>query len=287
MTFPMPRQTLDQALTLTPGDGPDRTADLTADFSNAPLAWPADKGAPFGGLMAALAVRAMREGLDIQPPLMTLTVQYLAAARFAPVTFSPTLERGGRSVAYASVRAGQPGPPALTALGTFGTLGHGPEVRPLTPSPTPFEDLDPTPVDPQLAPWFTRYIEHRFDGGAKIGGGSPLSDPTLRLWMRTIDHRPLDELSLCFLLDGIFPSYMTVLPVPPVPSASVDLRYDLIEPVTPDTSPEGWAIFQFRTRDVSGGWALDDGMAFAPDGRPLALARQRRKLFGPRRPAEA
>ncbi|HAV49613.1 MAG TPA: thioesterase family protein, partial [Brevundimonas sp.] len=107
MTFPMPRQTLDQALTLTPGDGPDRTADLTADFSNAPLAWPADKGAPFGGLMAALAVRAMREGLDIQPPLMTLTVQYLAAARFAPVTFSPTLERGGRSVAYASVRAGR------------------------------------------------------------------------------------------------------------------------------------------------------------------------------------
>lgn len=287
MTFPMPRQTLDQALALTADEGADRIADLTADFSNAPLAWPADKGAPFGGLMAALAVRAMREGLDIQPPLMTLTVQYLAAARFAPVTFSPTLERGGRSVAYASVRAGQPGRPALAALGTFGTLGHGPEVRPLSPSPTPFEDLDPTPVDPRLAPWFTRYIEHRFDGGAKIGGGSPLSDPTLRLWMRTIDHRPLDELSLCFLLDGIFPSYMTVLPVPPVPSASVDLRYDLIQPVTPDTSPEGWAIFQFRTRDVSGGWALDDGMAFAPDGRPLALARQRRKLFGQRGTPEA
>ena len=165
MTSPTPRQTLDHALALTPGAGSDRIADLTADFSNAPLALPADKGAPFGGLMAALAVRAMREGLNIQPPLMTLTVQYLAAARFAPVTFSPTHDRGGRSVAYASVRAGQPGRPALTALGTFGTLRHGPEVRPLSPSATPFEALDPTPVDPRLAPWFTRYIVHRFDGG--------------------------------------------------------------------------------------------------------------------------
>jgi len=284
MISPTPVQTLDQALALRPGDGSDRLASLTEDFSNAPLAMPPDKGAPFGGLMAALAARAMREGLGIVPPLMTLTVQYLAAARFEDITFSPTLDRGGRSVAYASVKAGQPGRAALSALGTFGTLGHGPEVRPLSPSATPFEDLDPTPVDPRLAPWFTRYIEHRFDGGPKIGGGSPLTDPTLRLWMRTTDHRPLDELSLCFLLDGIFPSYMTVLPVPPVPSASVDLRYDLIEPVTPDTSPDGWAVFQFRTRDVSGGWALDDGIAFAPDGRPLALARQRRKLFGPRRP---
>lgn len=284
MTLPEPVQSLDDAFALSPAEDVARVATLTPDFSNAPLAADPLKGAPFGGLMAALAVRAMREGLDIQPPLMTLTVQYLAAARFEDITFTPSLDRGGRSVAYASVGAGQPGRPTLTAMGTFGTLGHGPEVRPLTPSPTPFDALDPTPVDPRLAPWFTRYIEHRFDGGPKLGGGAPLTDPTLRLWMRTRDGRPLDELTLCFLLDGIFPSYMSVLPLPPVPSASVDLRYDLIEPVTPDTSPEGWAIFQFRTRDVSGGWALDDGVAFAPDGRPLALARQRRKLFGPRRP---
>ncbi len=284
MTLPEPVQSLDDALALRPGEDVARIATLTPDFSNAPLATDPLRGGPFGGLMVALAVRAMREGLDIQPPLMTLTVQYLAAARFEDITFTPSLDRGGRSVAYASVRAGQPGRPALTAMGTFGTLGHGPEVRPLTPSPTPFDALDPTPVDPRLAPWFTRYIDHRFDGGPKLGGGAPLTDPTLRLWMRTRDGRPLDELTLCFLLDGIFPSYMSVLPLPPVPSASVDLRYDLIEPVTPDTSPDGWAIFQFRTRDVSGGWALDDGVAFAPDGRPLALARQRRKLFGPRRP---
>jgi hypothetical protein len=85
-------------------------------------------------------------------------------------------------------------------------------------------------------------------------------------------------------MDGIFPSYMTVMPAPPLISASVDLRYDFIEPLTPQTSPDGWAVFRFTVRDVGGGWALDDGVAFSPSGAPLALARQRRKL-APTRPA--
>jgi acyl-CoA thioesterase len=280
----MTQQTLAEAMALTPSEGGTLTARLTRDFSNAALAMDPDRGAPFGGLMAALAARAARDGLGIAPPLQTLTVQYLAAARFEDCAFTPTLLRGGRSVAFARVDAGQPDRPALSALATFGKTSPSPDVKPLTAPVTPFADLDDTPVDPNLAPWFTRYIEHRFDGGPRLGGGNTISDPTLRLWMRTTDHKPLDELDLCFLLDGIFPSYMTVLPAPPVISASVDLRYDFIEPLTPETSPEGWAVFQFTVRDVGGGWALDDGVAFSPSGAPLALARQRRKL-APTRPA--
>jgi acyl-CoA thioesterase len=278
MSISMDRQTLTEALNLTPVGEGALEAQLTRDFSNAPLAMDPDRGAPFGGLMAALAARAAREGLGIVPPLQTLTVQYLAAARFETCAFTPTLLRGGRSVAFARVDAGQPDRHALSALATFGRTSSGPEVKPLVAPVTPFADLDPEIVDPTLAPWFTRYIEHRFDGGPRLGGGNTVSDPTLRLWMRTTDRKPLDELDLCFLLDGIFPSYMTVLPAPPIGSASVDLRYDFIEPLTPETSPEGWAVFQFTVRDVGGGWALDDGVAFSPSGAPLALARQRRKL---------
>lgn len=279
----MTQQTLDQALTLTPGEDGVLTADVTTAFSNAPLAMEPTKGAPFGGLMAALAARAAREGPGVTSPLLTLTIQYLAGARFETVDFEATLLRGGRNVSYVSVMGGQPGRPALSALATFGHLTETVTVKPLTPSATPFEALDDTPVDPRLAPWFTRYIEHRFDGGHGLFGKNPVSDPTLRLWMRTTDGQPLDELRLCFLLDGIFPSYLTVLPFPPLISSSVDLRYDFIEALTPATSPDGWAIFEFTVRDVGGGWALDDGIAFAPDGRPLALARQRRKMI-PQRP---
>lgn len=284
-------QTLREALTLTPGREGVLIADVRTEFSNAPMIIDPLKGAPFGGLMAALAARAAREGLGIETPLQTLTVQYLAAARFEPVDFEAKMLRGGRNVAYASVMAGQPERPALSALATFGALSDSASVKPLIPSPTPFEALTADFADLDTAkapdgfspPWFTRYIERRFDGGHGLFAQKPVSDPTLRLWMRTADGQPLDELGLCFLLDGVYPAYFAVLPYPPIISASVDLRYDFITPLTPDVSPQGWAIFEFTVRDVGGGWALDDGVAYAPDGRPLALARQRRKLV-PQRP---
>jgi acyl-coenzyme A thioesterase PaaI-like protein len=282
----MTQQTLIQALNLDAGEDGALIADLTPDFSNAARAYDPMRGGPFGGLMAALAARATRQALDIEAPLQTLTVQYLAAARFEPIAFHARLLRGGRSTAFAAVEAGQPGRPALSALATFGrSSSDRPIIKPLSARTTPFGDLDEGQMDPAFAPWFTRYIEHRFDGDHGLYGRGTVDDPTLRLWMRTTDHAPLDEARLCFLLDGIFPAYMTVLPAPPVLSASVDLRYDLLEPLTPEVSPEGWAIFEFTVRDVGGGWAADDGVAFSPDGRPLALARQRRKLVSPRRDA--
>jgi acyl-CoA thioesterase len=275
----MTDQTLTQALTLTPDDDKGLIAQLSGAFSNAPQAMPPEKGAPFGGLMAALAGTAARQGLHIETPLRSLTVQYLAAARFAPVTFVPTLLRGGRNIAYAMVAAGQPDRPALQALATFGRDVPGPVLTPLVAAAVPLDQIDTTPLDARFGPWFSRHVEHRFESGPRLFGQNPPEDPVLRLWMRTRDGRPLDEARLLFLLDGIYPTYWTALPAPPVISASVDLRADLFGDLTPETSPDGWAFFAFRTMDLGGGWAVEDGVAYAPDGRPLALVRQRRKLM--------
>ena len=276
---PMTQQTLAEALTLTDDGAGGLAARLSGDFSNAPLSAPAEKGAPFGGLMAALAAGAARQGLGLDTPLKTLTVQYLAAARFEDATFVPTLTRGGRNVAYASVSGGQPDRPALQALATFGREVDGPVLTPLAAPLRPVDQLEPTPLDPRFGPWFTRYIEHRFVAGPKLFGHNAGATPELWCWMRTIDAAPLDESRLLFLLDGVYPTYWTALPAPPVISASVDLRADLLEAITPETSPEGWACFRFTSRDVGGGWAVEDGVAHAPDGRPIALVRQRRKLM--------
>ncbi len=275
----MTTQTLDEALTLT-ADGDGLTARLDAGFSNAPQAMDPTKGAPFGGLMAALAARAARRGLGIATPLQTLSIQYLAAARFdAPVRFAPTLTRGGRNVAYAHVLGGQDERPAVQALATFGRDVEGPALAPLVAEPTPVESLRPTPMDPTFGPWFTRHIEHRFADGPRLFGVNAGRSPELGCWMRCVDGAPLDESRLLFLLDGLYPTYFTAFPAPPAISTSVDLRADLLAALTPDTSPEGWAYFHFWTRDVGGGWAVEDGAAWAPDGRPLAVVRQRRKIL--------
>jgi len=272
-------QTLAEALSLSADGAGGLTARLTGGFSNAPQAAPQERGAPFGGLMAALAAGAMRQGLGIETPLQTLTIQYLAAARFEDAVFTPAMNRGGRNVAYASVAGGQGDRIAIHALGTYGRDVAGPVLTPLTASPPPVDTLEPTPLDPVFGPWFTRHIDHRFVAGPKLFGQNAGRTPELGCWMRATDAAPLDEARLLFLLDGLYPTYFTAFPAPPHISASVDLRADLLTELTPETSPDGWAYFHFTSRDVGGGWAVEDGVAWTPDGRPLALVRQRRKLL--------
>ena len=275
----MTTQPLDEALTLTT-DGDGLTARLDAGFSNAPQAMDPTKGAPFGGLMAALAARAARRGLGIATPLQTLSIQYLAAARFGEaVRFMPTLTRGGRNVAYAHVVGGQEDRMAAQALATFGRDVEGPALAPLVAAPPPVESQRPTPMDPTFGPWVTRHIEHRFADGPRLFGENAGRSPELGCWMRCVDEAPLDESRLLFLLDGLYPTYFTAFPAPPAISTSVDLRADLLAALTPQTSPEGWAYFHFQSRDVGGGWAVEDGAAWSPDGRPLAVVRQRRKIL--------
>ncbi|MDO9587620.1 MAG: thioesterase family protein [Brevundimonas sp.] len=283
----MTQQTLAEALSLIDDGAGGLTARLSGGFSNAPQSAPQERGAPFGGLMAALAAGAMRQGLDIETPLQSLTIQYLAAARFEEVVFTPVMTRGGRNVAYASVIGGQGDRAAVQALGTFGRDVAGPALTALTASPPPVDTLESTPLNPRFGPWFSRHIDHRFVAGPKLFGENAGRTPELGCWMRTADAAPLDEARLLFLLDGLYPTYFTAFPAPPVISASVDLRADLLTAITPETSPEGWAYFHFTSRDVGGGWAVEDGVAWAPDGRPLALVRQRRKLLPTRPPHEA
>lgn len=277
-------QTLAEALTLIDDGAGGLKVRLDGGLSNAPQSAPQERGAPFGGLMAALAAGAMRRGLGIETPLQTLTIQYLAAARFEDIRFQPAMNRGGRNVAYASVSAGQGDRLAIQALGTYGRDVEGPVLTPLAVSLPPVDSLAPSPLEAAFAPWFTRHIEHRFVAGPRLFGENAGRTPELGCWMRTVDAAPLDEARLLFLLDGLYPTYFTVFPAPPIISASIDLRADLLTAITPDTSPEGWAYFHFTSRDVGGGWAVEDGVAHAPDGRPLALVRQRRKLMPTRGP---
>lgn len=272
-------QTLTEALTLTDDGAGGLAARLDPGFSNAPMAADPLKGAPFGGLMAALAGGAARQGLGITQPLQTLTIQYLAAARFEAIAFEPRMTRGGRNVSYASVIGGQPDRPAAQALLTYGRDVDGPALHPMPPVPGRPGDFETLPMNEGFGPWFTRHIEHRFPDGPKLFGLNAGGKIELGCWMRCLDGGPLDEGRLLFLLDGLYPTYFTAFPGPPAISASVDLRADLLTALTPEVSPEGWAYFHFTSRDLGGGWAVEDGTAQAPDGRPLALVRQRRKIM--------
>jgi len=276
----MIEQTLHQALRLTPSnDGASLTADLHGDFSNGPITAPPEAGFPFGGLLAALSASAMRQGLGLEAPLRSLSVQYLAAAQFGqPVAFTPRLLRGGRNTAFSAVEAGQGERLTHHATATWGVDAEGPRLSPLTVAPPPLDSLDPArTIQGPMAPRFAQHVEFRFESGPHILGGNEGRPAIERLWMRTNDGQPLDELRLCYLLDALYPPAWTAFKRPPM-MASVDLRYDILVDPTPDTAPDGWAFFEFRLLDHGGGWSIDETTVWGADGTPLALSRQRRKL---------
>ena len=281
----MTDQTLEDALSLSPDDAGGLVATLTGSFSNAPMSWPAERGSPFGGLMAALAARAARQALGLSAPLRTVATQFLVGARFEPLTLTSELLRGGRSASYVSVRAGQGDRLAMSGLVTFGAPGEGPELRAASIVPPPLLAQPLTPMDPRFGPHFIRHVEHRFVGGIQLFGRNETD--RMGVWMRTIDGKPLDEARLAFLLDATFPVYWTMLPAPPAVSATADLRSDFFGPIPEDAAPDGWTYFEFVSRDSHGGWTVEDATAWAQDGRPLAVGRQLRKVMASRPPKAA
>lgn len=270
---------LEQALGLTPSTG-GLIAPMPGGFSNGPLSQVPEAGFPFGGYMAALAARAMRQGLEIDQPLRTLTVQFLAAARFGKdVEFRSRFLRRGRNVAYSALEAGQGERLALSALATWGRDAPTTAMAPLTVPPPPRESLDTSKqLGGPMAPRFTAHVDYVYDDGPNILGGRIGGEAVERVWMRTKDRPVLDAERLAFLLDAIYPPAWTVLPAP-LPMTSVDLRYDFLTDPTPENCPDGWAFFEFRMLDLGLGWTVDDVVCVAADGTPLAVARQRRRVL--------
>jgi acyl-CoA thioesterase len=271
-----PTSAFDAALKLDPGPlGHGLIAHLPEAMSNGPKVMEALKGGPNGGYLAAVAIKAARQGLTIAPPERTVSVRYVARPEFAPVILSPELLRGGRTTAFTRVTAEQAHALMFTADVTFGSdapasAEHRPE-RPFDPAPP--ETLAPLAPLPGV-PHFTDLVDYRWaGGGVPFSGGD---EAVIRIWMRVNDGEPLDAGRLAFLLDAIFPSFYAVLRAP-APAATVDLRYDFARAITPDLAQDGWALFEFRTRDWAGGWAVEDGAAWSRSGALLAVARQLRK----------
>ncbi|RZJ88226.1 MAG: thioesterase family protein [Brevundimonas sp.] len=276
---------LDTALMLKPTEDGGLAGAVAPAFSNGPRSLPPEKGFPFGGLLAAMAARALRQGLAIEAPLRSLSIQYLAAAPFgAPIVFRPRLLRGGRNVLYAGLEAEEAGRLTHHAAAVYGRDSDTPPNRPLHRPPPPIDSLRPKgTVEGPLAPHFARHVEYRFDGGPNIlGGNIGKTEVVERTWMRMIDARPLDEAGLCFLLDALYPPAWTTSATPPA-MTTVDYRIDILTDPSPATAPDGWAFFEFRMLDLGAGWTVDEAAAWGVDGTPLAVSRQRRKLIPQRR----
>lgn len=76
--------------------------------------------AVYGGLQAAIAVKAMRQQVDANIPLRSLQITFIGPVAVGEVEASATLLRQGKSAAHAKAEIIQDGESRLLAVGIFG-----------------------------------------------------------------------------------------------------------------------------------------------------------------------
>lgn len=244
---------------------------------------------PQGGIVAALAVRAMAETLD-DPTQRPRSVTAVFAGKVAqgPVEIDVSVIRRGRSMSQLTATVRNPGESAgLTALAAFGASRRGFSftdlARPSVPGPEglrSFRDPLPEGIEFEFArppmPFWEQIVEARPVIGRAPWEPFEEGPAECATWYR-LDHPPV-------LADGRLDPAALVVQADMMPSAvgqkigpqpemwfgpSVDLTVHLLEDVQP-----GWLLAHNRARHAGDGYASVDMALWTQDGRLAAYATQ-------------
>jgi acyl-CoA thioesterase len=241
-------------------------------------AWWVQRG-PNGGYVAAIILRGMALAVDdAERHPRSLTVHYLVAPVEGPVELEATVARAGRRLSTTSARLLQGGRTVALAVAAFGE-----------PRPTQVEIADAEP--PVLLPEGERPdfgrpeervpVSRKWDIVPAIGGpmGSGARSDTGGL-IRLAERRPMDALAVAAAMDGwvppIFVSHSEPIGVP-----TVDLTIHFLRPL-PRAGTDGDTHYRCRfwTDTAAGGYLVEDGELWAPDGALLARSRQLAATLG-------
>ncbi|HKY91028.1 MAG TPA: thioesterase family protein, partial [Nevskiaceae bacterium] len=132
----------------------------------------------FGGLQAAVLVRAMRAHCGPDVPLRSLQISFVAPVPAGRVLVTTRLLRQGKSVSHVEARITLDGQDACVGVGIFGAARESKlAIVPSRPLATakPEADSKPLPFIPGRSPAFAEHVEMRFGAGRFpfTGGSEP------------------------------------------------------------------------------------------------------------------
>jgi acyl-CoA thioesterase len=238
---------------------------------------------PQGGIVAAIAVRAMqRELADPAQSLRTMTAMFAGQVAGGPVEIEVTVLRRGRSVSQLTATVRNPGAEAgLTAIAAFGAPRRGFEFTELVPPDVPgpegirsFRDPLPDGIDFEFdrppMPFWAEVVQSR-----PVIGRAPWEDfvdgaAEAAFWYR-LDHPPM-------LPDGTLDVAGPIVLCDTMPSSvgqklgpdagqwfapSVDYTLHVFAP-----SSAGWLLAHHRARHAGDGYASVELALWDPTGGP-------------------
>jgi hypothetical protein len=231
----------------------------------------------FGGLQAALALRAMRD-LAPELPLRVLQTTFLAPVPEGRFSIDARVLRAGKTTFHAEARIRAGADTAAIVVAIFGKAR--PSRIALAPRPWPIAATEPTLGlhDARAGlPAFIQHFDLRWRRGGPPGAGSPLAEAIIDVDLR--DAGPATEAHVVAIADATPPVALSMLDVP-APASSLTWMLEMLHdgPLAA-LSLSGWRL------DVAlvaggGGYTSQSEVVWGPGGEAIALSTQSMVVFG-------
>ena len=182
--------------------------------------------APNGGYLAAIGANALAAALPHGDPF-SVTTHFLRVPVPGPVEISVEIIRAGRSHSTGQAQLHQEGKEIARTIAVFGELDGlaGPTIvvgeRPELPDPETMLSSVGLPGLPEVA----RRFDIRLDPAA-IGGmvGQPTGTAQIDAWIRFVDGREPDAVSLVLVADAMPPPVLNLAKVGWVPTLEMTVH---------------------------------------------------------------
>jgi acyl-CoA thioesterase len=230
----------------------------------------------FGGMQAALALRAMRALVPAEVPLRGLQVTFIAPVPAGPVRIDAKVLRQGKSVTQVEARLIDGDATICLIIGVFGAA-RASVLRVLPSQPAVQAMATPRVLRyvPGLLPQFTQHFEARWLQGDIPFSGSTKTEQVVEVSLK--DDGVADETHVIAFADFIPPVALSML-AQPAPGSSLTWMLELFAD-SRGLPLNSWRI-DAQLQAAEDGYTSQQVMLWGPGGEPVALSRQSMVVFG-------
>jgi acyl-coenzyme A thioesterase PaaI-like protein len=229
----------------------------------------------FGGLQAAVALRAMRT-LVPDVPLRTLQGTFLAPAPQGTLAATARVLRTGKSATHVEARIVDGEATLALLVGVFGA----PRASTVSVIPRQPAVESPKPIDfgyiPGVMPAFTQHFEVRFLRGGVPYSGATQTEAVLDVSLR--DSGPVTEGHVLAMADFIPPIALSHLKSP-APGSTLTWMIELLATRFDALSLRHWRV-DAQMPFARDGYSSQSLMVWGPGGEPIASSHQSMVVFG-------
>lgn len=251
---------------------------IVVDAQGASLAVPEDwmQGrSVFGGLQAAIALRAMR-ALVPEPPLRTFQGTFVAPVPGGTVRARAQVLRTGKSATHVEARLVDAGGTLAVFTAVFGTpRASAVGIRPQMPAVAQGRRLEFRHV-PGVTPAFTQHFSPTWLQGLPPFTGDTQTHHVIDVSMK--DDGPMSESHVLAIADFIPPLGLSHLRAPAAGS-TLTWMLEVLADRLAGLPLDGWRL-DAELVAAHDGYTSQSVMVWGPGGMPVALSRQSMVIFG-------